>query len=208
MESNWAAEHLQVIRTLMERTAVYRRTLAPIMLAIGILGVSAGLLGWFLSIEGARNFAAYWSSVSLVCLAFAFLLARRQALREREPFWSPPTRRVTRALVPPLFAGWTTVVAMFLPQWQLPRQGWWLVALWMILYGCAIHAAGFFMPRGIKLFGWLFILAGGGLFLALSTIDEPSSMHYGHFVMGAVFGGAHLAYGIYLYLTERGKNAA
>ena len=31
MEPNWAAEHLQVIRTLMERSALYRRALAPIM---------------------------------------------------------------------------------------------------------------------------------------------------------------------------------
>jgi hypothetical protein len=26
--------------------------------------------------------------------------------------------------------------------------------------------------------------------------------------MGATFGGLHLAYGAYLYLTEKGKNAA
>src|SRR6266446_9747026 len=40
MESNWAAEHLQVIRTLMERSAVYRRALAPIMIFNGIVGVA------------------------------------------------------------------------------------------------------------------------------------------------------------------------
>ena len=35
METNWAAEQLQTIRTLMERSAVYRRALAPIMLFAG-----------------------------------------------------------------------------------------------------------------------------------------------------------------------------
>ena len=30
MEPNWAGEHLQVIRTLMERSALYRRALAPV----------------------------------------------------------------------------------------------------------------------------------------------------------------------------------
>ena len=38
METNWAAEHLQVIRTLMERSAVYRRALAPIMTFNGAIG--------------------------------------------------------------------------------------------------------------------------------------------------------------------------
>ncbi len=41
MESDWAAEHLQVIRTLMERSAVYRRALAPVMTAAGVLGTLA-----------------------------------------------------------------------------------------------------------------------------------------------------------------------
>jgi len=45
MESNQAAEHLQVIRTLMERAALYRRTLAPIMLCAGTLGLLAGAGG-------------------------------------------------------------------------------------------------------------------------------------------------------------------
>ena len=39
MESNWAAEHLQTIRTLMERSAIYRRALAPIMLFAGLTGL-------------------------------------------------------------------------------------------------------------------------------------------------------------------------
>jgi hypothetical protein len=44
MESNWAAEQLQTIRTLMERSAVYRRALAPIMLFAGLTGlVTMGL---------------------------------------------------------------------------------------------------------------------------------------------------------------------
>jgi len=46
MESNWAAEHLQVIRTLMERSALYRRALAPIMIFNGVVGLAAAGLGW------------------------------------------------------------------------------------------------------------------------------------------------------------------
>ena len=45
MDSNLAAEHLQVIRTLMERSAVYRRALAPVMIFAGALGMVAGFVG-------------------------------------------------------------------------------------------------------------------------------------------------------------------
>ena len=38
-------------------------------------------------------------------LAGSLVLVRRQALKESEPFWSPPTRRVTQAMLPPLVAG-------------------------------------------------------------------------------------------------------
>src|SRR5437588_4347597 len=105
MESNWAAEHLQVIRTLMERSAVYRRALAPIMIFVGLLGVAGGTAGWALGIRSKPGFIGYWSGVGLLALVGSFLLVRRQALKEAEPFWSPPTRRIAQALLPPLFTG-------------------------------------------------------------------------------------------------------
>ena len=63
------------------------------------------------------------------------------------------------------------------------------------------------MPRGIKLFGWLFIASSCGLFYAmvLNWVDVDFEAHW---LMGFFFGVLHLAYGAYLYLTERGKNAA
>ena len=45
MDSNWASEQLQTIRTLMERSAIYRRALAPIMLVAGAAGVVAAGIG-------------------------------------------------------------------------------------------------------------------------------------------------------------------
>src|SRR2546423_1660678 len=105
MESNWAAEHLQVIRTLMERSAVYRRALAPIMIYNGALGLAAAISGWLLKIDVPKTFIFYWASIAILAMAGSFLLVRRQALKESEPFWSPPTRRVTQALLPPLIAG-------------------------------------------------------------------------------------------------------
>ena len=211
MELNWAEEHLKVIRTLMERAAIYRRALAPITLLTGGIGLAAAFLGWILRIGSARMFGAYWITVSILALGGAYLLIRLQALRDIEPFWSPPTRRVTQALLPALFAGLVAGVLVMTSQERDPLPAWWLPAVWMVLYGSAIHAAGFFMPRGMKLFGWGFILSGC---LMLWLVSEKlfgrglPDLVYANLVMGACFGGYHLAYGAYLYCTEKRKHEA
>ena len=206
MESNWAAEHLQVIRTLMERSALYRRALAPIMIYTGVLGVAGGVLGWALKVESPRAFIGFWAGVGVLALAGSFLLVRRQALKDAEPFWSPPTRRVAQGLMPPLFAGFVAgLLALACPGWDF-LQPWALPAFWILLYGCALSAAGFFMQRGIKLLGWLFIICGCALMATRGQTTTALGLADGHCVMGGVFGGSHLAYGIYLYFTEQRRN--
>ncbi len=212
MERNWASENLQVIRTLMERSTTYRRALAPMMLFTGCVGLLAAGLGYFCGIESPGPFVGYWMGISLLPLTGCLFLARRQALKESEPFWSPPLRRVAQALLPPLFIGVVVGIIVFFHVQSLNQAVGnvvamcWLPLVWVILYGCAIHAAGFFMPRGMKFFGWVFILAGCGLF-AWGIPDLPRGL-YAHGVMGFFFGALHLAYGIYLYFTEKRKNAA
>src|SRR5580765_5506034 len=105
METNWAAEHLQTIRTLMERSAVYRRALAPIMTFVGVLGIAAAAAGEAVTGDSGRGFVLYWEGTAILALIGAFLLVRRQALKDAEPFWSPPTRRVAQGLFTPLFIG-------------------------------------------------------------------------------------------------------
>ncbi len=206
MESNWAGEHLQVIRTLMERSAVYRRALAPIMILNGVVGLVAAIIGWVVGIDSTRVFIFYWSAAAAMAMAGSFLLVRRQAMKDSEPFWSPPTRRVTQAMLPALVAGGITSGILLLnastgTQTVDPL----LPCCWIILYGCAFHAAGFFLPRGMRLFGWAFVLAGCGL-VALCLPLESHAREYAFGVMGAFFGVMHLAYGVYLYFTERRKN--
>ena len=211
MELNWAAEHLQVIRTLMERSALYRRALAPIMIFNGVVGLAAAALGWGLKVGSPRAFILLWAGVSVVALAGSFLLVRRQAIKESEPFWSPPTRRVIQAFLPTLAAG-LMIGAVVWAKAGSARENLsdlsgmvWLPLIWVVLYGCAFHAAGFFMPRGMKIFGWAFVVGGCVLF-AVGILTWARPLDYAHGIMGFFFGGLHLAYGIYLYFTERHRN--
>ena len=205
MESNWAAENLQTIRTLMERSAVYRRALAPIMLFAGTLGVAAAAIGLWFHLDSMRAFGTLWLGTAVVVVAGALLITRRQALKDQEPFWSPPTRRVAQALLPPLTAGMCLGVVFTAADLE---SGFTLLLalLWVLFYGCGLHAAGFFAPRGVKLLGWSFIACACVLLLAAAIRHSDLSLK-AHWLMGFFFGGLHLAYGAYLYLTGTGKNA-
>jgi hypothetical protein len=207
MNPNWAEENLQTIRTLMERSAMYRHALAPIMLFAGVLGALAAGGGIVFHLDSTRAFGALWLGAALVAVAGAFFIVRRQALKDNEPFWSPPTRRVTLALLPPLTAGMILgVVFTWFPTAGVVDFTLLLPFLWALFYGCALHAAGFFMPRGVKWFGWIYIGLACGVLCLLVTI-QPQIQISAHWLMGFFFGVLHLAYGAYLYLTEKGKNA-
>lgn len=213
MDSNWAAEHLQVIRTLMERSALYRRALAPVMTWSGVMGTVAAAGGILAGVRAPAGFIGYWMVVAVAAVAGSFLLARRQALKDSEPFWSPPTRRVAQALLPALFFGLVLGLALLTPGAAARAASAaapelvivWLPLMWVALYGCALHAAGFFMPRGMKVFGAALVL-GSSAFCVLGVPTGASLAVSGHGIMGLCFGLAHLAYGGYLYVTESRGN--
>jgi hypothetical protein len=204
MNPNWAEENLQTIRTLMERSAVYRRALAPIMLLAGVLGIAAAAIGLLFHLNAFSKFLTLWFSTAILAVVGALLIARRQAIRDNESFWSPPTRRVVQALIPALLAGmFLSVLPILAGHGQAPPECGFLSAIiWILFYGCALHSAGFFMPRGIKFFGWCFMASACGLFYVsfMNVIDTDFSAHW---LMGFFFGVLHLAYGAYLYLTEK-----
>lgn len=208
MDSNWAAEHLQVIRTLMERAAVYRRALAPIMLSVGATGCVAAAVGLGTNAaQSNRSFVLLWMTTALVAIVLSYVLARRQALKDEEPFWSPPTRRVTQALVPGFLAGGMAGVLLVFGGNQLPPSAWLLAVGWLLAYGCALHSAGFFMERGIKLFGLFFTTFGSLILIVLTFVSTLQTTQAAHAMMGVFFGVTHLAYGAYLRATERKTNA-
>ncbi len=208
MNSNWAAENLQVIRTLMERSAVYRRALAPIMLLAGLLGCAAAAVGFLAHLRSDAGFIELWVGTSVIAGAGAFLLMRQQAIKDREPFWSPPARRIVQAIAPPLIVGAVATLLFVIEPAADGLAPILLAPVWMALYGCALHAAGFFIPRGIKWLGWIFVACGSGLLLCLfAGVAVFGRQPEGSYLaMGATFGLLHLAYGVYLYFTEQRRS--
>jgi hypothetical protein len=202
MNPNWAEENLQTIRTIMERSALYRRALAPIMLFAGILGIVAAGIGVCCHLDSVQSFCGLWLGTAVIVLTGAFFNTRRQAIKDKEALWSPPTRRVAQALLPPLFIGLFIGVLVLLtdgPPDILPF-------IWALFYGCALHSAGFFISRGVRWFGWMHIILALAGFLFFTEHDSLDLNP--HWFMGFFFGFLHFAYGVYLYLTEKRKNVA
>lgn len=201
MEDNWAAEHLQTIRTLMERVALYRRALSPVMFLTGIIGLIFSLCGVSFNISSPLKFVIWWLFAGLLAFIGTLLITRKQALKEQEPFWSGPTKRVINSLIPPLYAGVSLGVCGAVNQNLINPYT--LPLMWIIFYGVALFSAGFFMQRGMKLFGALFVLTGGILIILFSLANIKPDYKLAHYLMGLFFGAIHIAYGIYLRFTEK-----
>ena len=201
VNANWAEENLKTIRNLMEHAALYRRALAPVAITVGVLGLAAAAFAQAVGWTEPNRFAAYWIGVAGVSMLSALLLIRRQALKGGEEFWSPPTRRVAQAMAPMLAVGLGLGVLELLRA-PMEGDGIRLAAIWMILYGGALHSAGFFMQRGLRLLGWLFVIIGI-ICIVISEFGETSWLvdSQAHWVMGWAFGVNNLAYGVYLKLT-------
>lgn len=204
MSENWANENLQTIRTLMERTAIYRRALAPISLVAGSLGVLSGALAWRLGIEDPRNFIFWWIGTGVLGACIGFFQMRSQAVRDQEALFSPPTRRVLQAMSPTFLSGIIVSIVFLALDFGRDVGVTILPIIWMLFFGSALHSAGFFMKRGIRLLGWIFIATAIVDLLLMANFEElRENTKISHFMMATVFGGYNLAYCFYLYATEK-----
>lgn len=191
----------------MEQASVYRRAMAPVAIVVGLIGLAATGLAQTVDWAGPGRFAGYWLGVAFVAAMVALLLIRQQALNSKEDFWSPPTRHVAQAMIPLLTAGLGLGLLEILNQPDA-RDSIRLTALWIILYGGALHAAGFFMRRGIRLLGWIFVIIGS-LCLCFHELEQTPWLNgkHAHLLMGWAFGANNLMYGLYLKLTSEPLDA-
>lgn len=186
MNSHQLEDNLQVIRTLMERSAMYQRAVRPILILAGSAGTVAAVAGYFLQ----PPFVIYWSAIAVVVLAGAFYLSRRQALKDGEKFWSPPAKRVAVAMSPMIAMGlFLTVFSILVGH----KDDSFLILLWLPWYGCALHTAGMFAPIRLRVLGWVCIF---GTLVPWMVLRKCLENGYDHLTMGFFFGILHLVFGL------------
>jgi len=156
----------------MERSAVYRRALAPVMTANGLLGTLAAAVGILASIQSPARLCRVLDERRpgrrrrFVFAGAAGSLSKRPSGSGRRPpaGWRKPCSRPCFSALSWASFCWSQTVSR-----NPHARPWEAASLFgcpggIALYGCALHAAGFFMPRGMKVFGWALVL-GSSAFL-------------------------------------------
>ncbi len=190
MDARQAAQTLEVIRTLMERTCQYQLLTARASLVAGSLAGAGALAFVWLDAANPWHFGAVWAVVFVGSLAATTLGTVLRGRASGERIWSRQARTVLLALAPALVAALALTVFFF-------AQGWhqWLPGVWMLCYAQGALATSAYAPTPIRWLG-VAVLVLGGVTLALGQ-------NWSIWAMGMVFGLGHLALGVVLLVQER-----
>src|SRR3954463_3767449 len=176
-----AMDNLAFIRDTMEAAGAFTAVSGWGRVAVGVIAnVSAMIASAHQTVLQTLN----------VCLAAAILAPTvmlwaivRKARRAHMPLLSGPGRKFVLSFSPPMFVGAILTIVLY-------RAG--IVAaipgMWMLLYGTAVVAGGAFSVKIVPVMGICFMLVG--------IVAVFSPITWNDWLMGAAFGGLHIAFGI------------
>jgi hypothetical protein len=175
-----AIDNLRYIRETIERAGAFTAVPGWGFVAIGTVGILAGLLA---AGRGDVGWTLTWSVAAVLASTIAVVTVARKARRVGLPVLSGPGRKLALSFAPPvLVAALLTAVLLRRGQPDL------LPGLWLALYGTGVIAGGTFSVRIVPVMGVFFVLLGA---LALALPPE-----YGNALMVVGFGGLHLVFGL------------
>lgn len=175
-----AADDLAFIRDTMERSTRFTAISGVGGIVMGVIAIAGA------AVAGRLDDPGDWVTAWLVAaglavataLGFTVLKSRRTGLA----LGRGPGRKFLLALSPPLLVG--GLLTLPLAQAGEVRL---LPAMWLLLYGSAVIAAGVFSIRLVPLMGLSFIIIGtAALFAPVGT---------GDLFMAAGFGGLNIVFG-------------
>lgn len=213
-EREQAADHLKVIRSLMERATVYRTISWPTALFGGSLAVILSSLIFLreqAAINSGENEKMITERAWVICWVVALILTglfnafliSRKSKREERVFFSPGLKLALRSFVPPMLAGGIMGTGLTLSETAAIGA-----AIWVICYGLALLATRSLAPKSIPRLGWAFLLAGIASFAYAwsdganplpgmgATDHMESPILEANLIMGLCFGIFHLSYGL------------
>lgn len=225
-EREQAADHLKVIRTLMERATVYRTISWPTALFGGALAIILSVLLFLREqaairegVVGEKGITEWawvicWVVALILTSFFNIFLVSRKSKRAGREFFSPGLRTALRSLIPPMFAGGVIGTALTLS--ETPAIG---AAVWAICYGLALLSTRGLAPKSIPRLGWSVLVAGLVAFLWVWGDGEntllgwvppstESAMLEASLIMGICFGVFHLLYGVIVMKTGKALEPA
>jgi hypothetical protein len=182
-----AMADLRFIRRTMEEAGSFTAVPGWGMVVVGATALGAAVLAS--RQRDANVWLAIWLLEAMLALVVAALsLARKTRVRlsaglAAHPLFRGPGRRFALSFAPPLAAGALLTVVLFRAGLTHALPG-----TWLLLYGAAVATGGAFSIRIVPVMGACFMFAG-----LVALLLPPA---WGNIVLGASFGGLHLAFGV------------
>ena len=186
--SDHAVDDLRFIRSAMERAGAFTAVPGWGGVGMGGIGLLAAPVAAIQSSTGA--WLVVWVMAALLASGIGLVSMARKARRLDVPLASGPGRKFALGLLPSL------VVGAFLTAALLRAGDPGLVpAVWLLLYGTGIVAAGAFSIPVVPLQGLAFLVLGA------AALAVPSA---GNVLLGLGFGAVNIGFGLVIATRHGG----
>lgn len=176
-----AMDNLAFIRNTMEAAGSFTAVSGWGMVAIGILALAVAVAASMAPTEmGALSLWLAAAVLSPLLMIWAMI---RKARAAKMPLLSGPGRKFVLSFSPPMAVGALLTFVLY-------RAGMidLIPGVWLLLYGTAVVAGGAFSVKIVPVMGLCFMAAG------VLAVFSPVS--WNDWILGAAFGGLHIAFGI------------
>jgi len=175
-----AMDDLRFIRSAMANVSQFTAVPVRGSIGVGITAIAAAVLANSLDADLAR--LATWVTEAILALVIGGVFLVQKARRAGVDITAGPGRKFMLAALPSFGAALLITIALYrLGDTTL------VPAVWILLYGTAVIAAGAFSVRPVPIMGCAFLAAGA------LTLFLPSELH--NLMLGASFGGLHIVFG-------------
>ncbi len=176
-----AMDNLRFIRETMERASSF--TAVPGWGGV-LVGVTALIAAAIASrVQDEHEWMYVWGCELPLALLIGGLTMKRKATAAQIKLWSPPGRRFTLSLTPPLLAGALLSIALARVEALTILPG-----MWLLLYGTGVVTGGAFSVKVVPVMGICF--------MALGAIALIAPAQWNNYFLAAGFGGLHIVFGI------------
>ena len=176
-----AMDNLAFIRDTMEAAGSFTAVSGWGMVAIGVLAIIVAVAAGLQPTESAA--LNIWLATAVLSPAIMLWAMARKASAARMPLLSGPGRKFVLSFSPPMVVGALLTLVLYRAGLFEPIPG-----VWLILYGTAVVTGGAFSVKIVPVMGMCFMAAGA------IALFSPSS--WNAWILGAAFGGLHIAFGI------------
>jgi hypothetical protein len=174
-------DNLAFIRNTMEAAGSFTAVSGWGMVAVGVLAIVVAIVA---SLQ--KNAAAslnIWLAAAVLSPTIMMWAMVRKSRTANMPLLSGPGRQFLLSFSPPMVVGALLTFVLYRAGFLEAIPG-----VWLLLYGTGVVAGGAFSVRIVPVMGLCFMVAG------VIALFAPAA--WGHPILGAAFGGLHIAFGI------------